>query len=170
MPPLRRPSLFALLRAAIFLIAPIPAMRWWYTDAHYSIVERYFMHEASTPPIPRKMHNVYIGNVPAALAIEHGLERDMQLYNVQLWSSQNRRWSLRTCCFMAQSLGIVGAAGSLLQFPRRRRGHCPSCDYYLHGLSPDAQGHVRCPECGARAREAHPLEVRTTTSETQTRR
>lgn len=145
---LRRPSFFAAARAVAFLIAPIPAMRWWHGEAHYSIVEWYFVREVATP-LSHKISSIPYSHRLGNLFIEHGLERDVQLYNVHLWIHQNRPWTLRTSCFIAQTLGVVGAAGALLQSRRRRHGHCPHCDYSLQGLTSDALGQLKCPECGA---------------------
>lgn len=133
----RRPSIFALARAAVFLIAPIPLIRWWCDNGPIPALRAYFNH-ATRSDVP-----FLIGD-----PVGWGLERDMQFINLWFYYDRNRPWSYGTCCVVAQTLGVVGAAGAILHTPRRRRGHCPSCGYDLKGLTPDPQGGMRCPECG----------------------
>lgn len=157
----RRPSIFAVGRAVLFLAVPIPLVQWWYADAFISTIRWYFMYESNTP-LSRRLSTLTPQARLMNLAMLHQLEVGLQVYNVQLWSRQNLALPLRNSCFLAQTLGAFGAAGALCQRRRRRRGHCTSCDYNLQGLLRDSQGHVRCPECGSRAGKAHPVEVETT--------
>lgn len=133
----RRPSIFAIARAAMFLIFPIPLVRWWYANGPIPALRVYFYH-ATRSDVP-----FLIGD-----PIGWGLERDIQFNNVWNFYHTIRPWSSGTCCVVAQTLGVVGAAGAILHNPRRRRGQCRSCGYDLRGLTPDPQGGVRCPECG----------------------
>jgi len=150
MPRLRRPSLFTLTRAAIFLLAPIPLTGWWYDGAYMPALKWYF-HRAAATTVP-----------PLGDPLVWEVELDCQFNNLERLSFPNiRLWTRSTCVVIAQTLGVVGAASALSRAPYRRPGCCPECGYDLRGLTPGPRGRVRCPECGTECtprqkRAAHP--------------
>ena len=157
----RRPSIFAAARAVVFLTAPVPIVQWWYNDGHRPVLQWYY-YQASEPASKAPLGNSRAEQDLSFSAQTLMLQRDSVYVQILIWYSRNRPLSLPTCCVIAQTLGVVGAAGALLQSRRRRRGHCPACDYSLQGLTPDSRGQLRCPECGADGIKVRP--ARTTSA------